>query len=187
MDEWKIKREVARKYDLSADVYDTLYVDEQEAKITSALEFAPLRRFDAVLDVGCGTGLLFRHLKEHVRFLVGLDISRKLLEKALFRSKGSSEISLIRADADYLPFIYGVFDKIFAFTVLQNMPNVKATLKEILRVAKRDAIIVLTGLKKSFTRERFLTLVNEAGLAALDIKVHNDLRGYIAICGKKSK
>ncbi len=184
---WKIKRETAKKYDALADTYDALYGEEQGAKIKSALESIQIRKSDLVLDVGCGTGLLFRNIEDCVEFLVGLDISRRLLKKALCKSRDSPKIFLVRADADYLPFADEVFDKVFTITVLQNMPDVNATLHEIIRIAKRDAHFIVTGLKKSFAKEQFLRLLYKAGLEVLNIKTNGRLLGFVVVCRKKNK
>ena len=184
---WKMKRALARKYDALADAYDRLYGDEQEAKIRSALESLQLRETDLVLDVGCGTGILFPYVQEKVGFVVGLDISRGLLERARNRSRYSSKVSLIRADADYLPFLDEVFDRLFAVTVLQNVPDSKVTLNQILSKAKREALLVMTGLKKSFTKDQFLRILFEAGLDIVDIKENGRLLGFVALCQKKNK
>jgi len=184
---WKTKREVAAKYDALAGAYDTLYGEEQEAKVKSALGSFQLRESDLVLDAGCGTGLLFHHVEKHVDFIVGLDISRKLLERALCRSASSLKISLIRADADFLPFIDGIFDKVFAVTLLQNMPNVDVTLREVIRTSKKDALLIVTGLKKSYTKEMFLRLVRKAGLEILDVRTDGRLLGFVVVCRKKNR
>ncbi len=184
---WKTKREVAAKYDALAGAYDTLYGEEQEAKIKSALGSFQLRESDLVLDAGCGTGLLFHHVEKQVGFIVGLDISRKLLERALCRSGSSLKISLIRADADFLPFIDGIFDKVFAVTLLQNMPNVDVTLREVIRTSKKDALLIVTGLKKSYTKEMFLRLVRKAGLEILDVRTDGRLLGFVVVCRKKNR
>lgn len=183
--EWKVKREIARKYDASSDVYDVLYREEQEAKIKSALKHFQLRKTDLVLDVGCGTGLLFEHITGCAGFLVGLDISRNLLKKASQRSKDSPYLALILADADHMPLIPGSFDKVFAFTLLQNMLDIDITLQEINRVASRRALIVVTGLKKAFKKEEFLKLLEKAGLEVLNLRVAGHLLGHVAVCRRR--
>jgi len=183
----KIKRETARKYDALADAYDRLYGEEQEAKIRAALKSINFDQSDIVLDVGCGTGILFHHLEERIHFLVGVDISARLLRKAQYKSGRSQKISLVRADADRLPFLNEIFDKIFAVTVLQNMPDAKVTLHEIKGILKKDGALVVTGLKKSFTKERLRWLLREADLELTDFEENGHLLGYIAICRRKNR
>jgi len=183
---WKTKRETARDYDALADTYETLYGEEQEAKIKSALESVRLGESDIVLDVGCGTGLLFHHIEEHVGFIVGLDISRRHIERALHKSRGSTNIYLVRGDADQMPFVDEVFDRIFAVTILQNMPDASLTVDELTRVAKAKALFIVTGLKKSFSKHQFLALLQRAGLHVLRVKGNGHSPEFVVACRKKN-
>jgi ubiquinone/menaquinone biosynthesis C-methylase UbiE len=88
---------------------------------------------------------------------------------------------LIQADADYLPFIDACFNLVFAFTVLQNMPNPEKTLREIKRNAKRDALITVTGLKKAFSLEAFQALLQKAGLQVVHIEDADVLKCHVAV------
>ena len=78
---WKDKRKVMRRYDLTADMYNERYAQEQKAKYGVALENVDVADC-AVLDVGCGSGLFFSHVAAKAKVLVGIDVSRKLLLKA---------------------------------------------------------------------------------------------------------
>ncbi len=182
MAEWSKKREVMRNYDSLAALYDAQYAEEQNAKIKAALNHVDLEEDSLVLDVGCGTGLLFEHVGGSIELLVGLDISLKILEKAKKRVKRFPNMTLIRADADFLPFSNDVFDEIFAITLLQNTPNPILTLNEMKRVGKRPLIIVVTGLKKDFTQKAFEGLLAKAELKA-SIVAEEQLKGYVAVCG----
>ncbi len=183
---WKAKRETKKKYDHSSEAYDALYRDEQEAKIRtalSALEDIQVKKLDLVLDIGCGTGLLFRHIIERADLLVGLDMSRSLLRKASIKT--SPKAVLILADADHMPFREGSFGTVFAVTLLQNMPDMNVTLREINRVARGNAVIIATGLKKSFGKREFLTLLRKSGLQIVNAKADDHLLGYVAVCRKR--
>jgi len=160
--EWERKRETLEHYDRLASMYDSLYGEEQSIKIGLALRNVKFRSDDLLLDVGCGTGILMEFVTSTIRHYVGLDIARKTLKVASERTRRlrvKSKVSLIRADADYLPFRAGSFSIIFALTLLQNIPKPSRTLMEILRVAKGESQIVITGLKKSFTKKEFDELI----------------------------
>jgi phosphatidylethanolamine/phosphatidyl-N-methylethanolamine N-methyltransferase len=184
MREWNEKREVRRSYDLSAAVYDAQYSEEQKAKIEAALSHINLKKSHITLDVGCGTGLLFEHIGKSVKLLVGLDISSKILKEAKRRAQGLPEAALVCADADFMPFQNGIFDDVFAITLLQNMPNPILTLNEIKRVCKSNSIIAITGLKKKFSLDAFTKLLAQAGLKTYAIKTNGQLKGYVAVCRK---
>jgi ubiquinone/menaquinone biosynthesis C-methylase UbiE len=186
MSEWNKKRRVMRHYDHSASVYDVQYAEEQEAKIKAALNGLKLKKGSSVLDVGCGTGLLFPHVAEDADLLVGLDFSSEILRQARKRAKQYSSVAILRADADFLPFPDRTFDVIFAITLLQNMPDPLRGLYEIRRVARSEAALVATGLKKEFSWEEFAQLLKRAKLEIAFMKVDEQLKGYVAVCVAKN-
>jgi ubiquinone/menaquinone biosynthesis C-methylase UbiE len=177
---WDQKRRVMRRYDVTAPSYDVQYGEEQEAKYRKALEHAKLAG-GVVLDVGCGTGLLFSHVAHEAQIVVGVDISRGLLLHAKEASKKFRNIHLVRADADHLPFRNAFFSVVFAFTVLQNMPKPMETLEAIRQTAKSDAVIVVTGLKKTFSAEAFTRLLERAGLRVVSMDADDVLKCYVAV------
>ncbi|MCL6579571.1 MAG: hypothetical protein K6T73_09345, partial [Candidatus Bathyarchaeota archaeon] len=74
-----------------------------------------------------------------------------------------------------------IFNYVFCITLLQNTPNQFKTLNEIKRVAKKDATIVVSGLKKVFTRQTFKRLLKKADLQIVAFKSEN-LKCHIAVC-----
>jgi len=157
-DYWKKKRSVMNHYDTIAHIYDLQYGQEQRLKIEFSLENLNLKSESLILDVGCGTGLLFDYVLGNI--LVGVDVSKGILMRAKGKIGGRENVFLVQADADYLPFHDGIFDVVFAITLLQNVPSPIETLKEIGRVAKKDAVIVVTGLKKKFGFKDFEKLLS---------------------------
>jgi len=182
MQEWKEKRGTMRHYDQQAVIYDVQYLGEQDAKIEDILNSMDLGSNELVLDLGCGTGFLFQHINKRVGLLVGIDVSQKALQEAKKRTKNLSNIVLVRADADYTPFPDHIFDKVFAVTVLQNMPDPLKTITEMKRIGKPQATFAITGLKKKFTQESFVNLLKTARLKVSVLKTDQQLKGHIAIC-----
>ena len=137
---------------------------------------------EKVLDIGCGTGFLFPHLSEKVGLVVGLDVSHVALQEAKKRTKGFPNIFLVRADADNTPFLDHFFDKVFAITVLQNMPDPAKTIKEMKRTGKPQATFALTGLKKKFTQDDYIKLLESNQLKIVELSTNQQLKGYTAVC-----
>jgi len=183
MSEWDKKRGVMHRYDLTAHIYDMQYAEEQTAKIGAALEGLKMEKHSLVLDAGCGTGLLFGYVADKAEATVGLDISRKILLQAKKRVKNFQNIHLILADADNMPLNENIFSHVFGITLIQNMPNPAKTLNEIRRVAKENAVIVVTGMKKAFTLEGFEGLLRNARLGIISLK-YEGLKCYVAVCTK---
>lgn len=169
-----------RRYNLTAEMYDARYCEEQEAKYKAALDGLSLEA-GVVLDVGCGSGLFFRHVANEAKLVVGVDVSRRLLQLAKERAKTYPDVYLIQADADKLPFKQDIFTHVFAFTVLQNMPNPPKTLEEFKLVAQNDARIVVTGLKAAVSLEVFGGFLEKAGLRVVSLRDDEVLRCYVVV------
>jgi ubiquinone/menaquinone biosynthesis C-methylase UbiE len=182
MREWKEKRSNMRHYDRQAIIYDVQYVEEQDTKIVDILNSLKLESNEFVLDLGCGTGFLFRHISKQAEFLVGLDLSEKALQEAKKRTKNMTNVALILADADNTPFPDRTFDKVFVITLLQNMPHPKKTLFEMKRVSKAQATFAITGFKKTFTQESFIALLENAQLKVVTMNADQRLKGHVAVC-----
>jgi len=182
MSEWKKKRRIMRRYDQSAKVYDEQYREEQEAKNRVAMDNITLKKNSVVLDVGCGTGLLFAHVAEKAKFTIGTDISRGILKEAAKQAKQYDNAALVLTDADNMPFADKTFDAVFAITLLQNTPNPIATLNEIKRVSKSNATIAVSGPKKVFTEEEFSKMLKQAKLKVAMLKLDAQMREYVSVC-----
>ena len=182
MSGWKKKRDVMRRYDTTAGLYDRRYAEEQEAKIVAAMKHVKIEERSLALDAGCGTGLFFSHINTKTGTLVGVDISKKSLLVARKRARTRGNVCLVLADADNMPFKERCFCHVFAFTLVQNMPCPVDTLMELRRVASEDAAFVVTGLKRIFARKAFEALIEDAGLRVLAFEDGDNLKCYVAVC-----
>jgi ubiquinone/menaquinone biosynthesis C-methylase UbiE len=176
---WNQKRQIMRRYDVTARLYDERYAEEQAAKYQAALK--QLDMHGNVLDVGCGTGLFFSYVVAEAETVVGVDISRLLLLQARERTRASCNIHLVQADADHLPFNEACFDMVSAFTVLQNMPKPLVTLQELKRNVAHGGYVVVSGLKKAFSLEAFQALLQKTGLQVIHLERADVLKCYVAV------
>ena len=172
-----------KRYDLTADMYDERYSLEQAAKYQAALENTKLRG-GAILDVGCGTGLFFRHVAFKAQTVVGVDISRQLLAKAAGQAKELGNVFLLQADADHLPFTECFFEVAFAFTLLQNMPEPSKTLLELERVVAHKGNVIVTGLKRVFPLDQFLEILELSDFVCSAFVNDEELKCYVAVLSR---
>jgi malonyl-CoA O-methyltransferase len=177
---WKDKRRVMQRYNVTAEMYDERYAQEQERKYKKALENVNVAG-KTVLDVGCGSGLFFKEIAAQSSLVIGIDVSRKLLFKAKEHGSTFSNVAVLQADADHLPFRDGFFGAIFVFTVLQNVPKPAETLKELKRVVKKGDKIVVTGLKKAFPLTSFIDFLEGSGLTVAAFVDDEAINCYVAI------
>lgn len=185
---WRQKRRHMRYYSRFAPRYNMRYAEEQNCKIKAAVERLKLREQNSVLDVGCGTGLLISKIHHRVREIIGLDVSKGMLKETENSARKSSNVHLVLADADYIPIRNDCFNMIFAVTLLQNMPNLHSIFREMKRVAKPKAWMVVTGLKKFFGgKNSFLTLLEDVGLKAKLLEADENSKCHIAVCRNRKR
>lgn len=98
-----------------------------------------LRQGDRVLDLACGTGLNFPHLRELVGErgqVVGADLTPAMLDIArkMINRKGWTNVKVYEADAANLPFPDASFDKVIISFALHIIPEYIKTIEEVRRV-----------------------------------------------------
>lgn len=98
------KSDVIAFFDSQAGNWDAEMIKCQE-KIDTILDAAEVTEGKTVLDVACGTGVLFPdYIKRNVRKCVGIDISPVMIETAKSKFGGIKNIELVCADAENLVF-----------------------------------------------------------------------------------
>jgi 2-polyprenyl-3-methyl-5-hydroxy-6-metoxy-1,4-benzoquinol methylase len=98
---------------------------------------------NSILDVGCGLGYVLRSLIKKNRLLVGLDVNRRLVNRAKTKSE-SSLCHFLVADAKNLPFLSDSFDHVFMIEVIEHLINPNEALNECARVLRRRGRLTLT-------------------------------------------
>ncbi len=113
-----------------------------------------------VLEVGVGTGRYAVPLQKSGVRVVGVDISRKMVEFGL--AKGLRDV--VFADAARLPFVSGSFDVATTNHVLHLIPDWRDVLREIARVTRELYFTVIERSDRvdSIKRE-YDALVKNAG------------------------
>jgi ubiquinone/menaquinone biosynthesis C-methylase UbiE len=126
-----------------------------------------------VLEVGPGTGYyalpVARWLGPVGRLDI-LDVQQEMLDHTLRRAaeEGISNISGVQADAREMPYPDDSFDAAYLVTVLGEIPDQAAALRELRRVVKPDGRIVvgeLFGDPHMVTHRALRDRAAEAGLA----------------------
>jgi ubiquinone/menaquinone biosynthesis C-methylase UbiE len=158
------KLELRRRYDETVGVYDRRYEEIQRTKYQSLAENLP-KKAERILDIGCGTGMFLGELSWRAEFVAGVDTSLEMLRVANVRR---GKAALVLADADKLPFADGSFDAVVSITLLQNMPDPAATVREAARVLKPKCIAIMTTLKRKHSLGVLKGWIRAAGLEPLN-------------------
>ena len=124
-------------------ISDSKYAVGSEYERTSKqymLDLVPRGVFLKILDVGCGTGLNTRALRERGHKVVGVDISEKAIEK--FRRAGfDGECCDV---VEGLPFEEASFDLVYVSEVIEHISDTDAFLAEVYRVLRPSGKLLLS-------------------------------------------
>jgi ubiquinone/menaquinone biosynthesis C-methylase UbiE len=94
---------------------------EQVMKNLSRMRVMPV--LGSALDFGCGVGRLSRALSQHFEKVVGVDISKSMLEEARLQHSDSPNIQFLHNVGDDLGSISSnTIDLVYSNIVLQHMP-----------------------------------------------------------------
>lgn len=99
-------------------------------------------REPALLDVGCGVGLIHAMLRERYPSLIGVDVASASLAEAQRRQPGGC---FARYDGRSLPFDHGAFHLTYAVNVLHHVapPSWPAFAAELARVTRPGGLVVV--------------------------------------------
>jgi len=179
---WKSKREIRFRYDAEADGYDELYSAEQKRKYELALSnLAAFTIKDRILDSGCGTGNFLEKVASNVQFSVGVDLSLKALRKAQLKLGRMSNVELVYADFDFLPFLGGTFEHVFMFTVLPALVFWSKTIREALRVLTTYGTMTLSVPKRETSAEKLVAKLRGSRFQPQNVVDHQAVPDYLVV------
>ncbi|MGE5404307.1 MAG: class I SAM-dependent methyltransferase [Candidatus Saccharibacteria bacterium] len=144
-------------------------------------------RYEAVLDVGCGTGsLLLRIPGRKGLALAGVDFSPKMLDIA--REQVGHKADLRHGDSGSLPWEDDCFDMVLCADSFHYYPRPQAVLSEMRRVLKPKGRLIIaepwfvwplrklinlllpldhSGRIKIYSEEEFAAMLTEAGFESV--------------------
>lgn len=142
----------ADNYDVSANLYYLLGFREVHYR-KKAVEALDPRPGDTVVEIGCGTGLNFRYLRERIGErgrIVGIDLSESMLREAgnrLSKQGWEDDVTLIQTDAARYRFPEEMSRAIstFAITLIPEYETIIQRVSESLGAGGR---LVILDLKK---------------------------------------
>jgi 2-polyprenyl-3-methyl-5-hydroxy-6-metoxy-1,4-benzoquinol methylase len=143
----------------------------------------------AVLDFGCGTGLLAEKLRNKVASVVGVDVSAKMVAalQEKIKSRAWANVKVVSAtlgnlanESDetraYLESLYGSLDMVVASSVLTFVPqdDMAGTMEQLGKLLKPGGVLVHSDWPKSeakhpdaMSTEKATFLYKAAGLSAV--------------------
>jgi ubiquinone/menaquinone biosynthesis C-methylase UbiE len=115
-------------------------------RLQEVLDLARPKPGDLALDVATGTGNTALALAPYVRRVIGLDLTRQMLDEArrVAAEKAIQNVDWVVGDAAHLPFEDERFDLYTVRAAPHHFPDLDAFLNEAFRVLKpdRDAVFI---------------------------------------------
>lgn len=112
---------------------------------------------DRLLDVACGPGALLSVFAPHVRQVVGLDLTMAMLREARTRHRDGGALSLVRAEAERMPFPDGAFTLVVTTWTVHHFGDPRRVIEEMVRVCRPGGTVAiedLVGAEDDATRAR---------------------------------
>ncbi|MBU6451910.1 MAG: methyltransferase domain-containing protein [Cyanobacteria bacterium REEB67] len=103
------------------------------------IELCKIKPQDTVLELGCGAGLLGRHLDKYCHY-IGSDRSFAMVKKTI----QLNHFSALAISANDIVFKDKAIDHVFAFSVFHYFPSydyAKTAISEMLRVARKSVCV----------------------------------------------
>jgi len=136
----------AAEFDRLAGHFDQLPINARGAHKEFLLRM-PCGRARA-LDVGCGTGRTLVELAQCFREVVGIDVSRGMLERARRRifAHGATNVKISIMDAQELGFPDNCFSYVISHTALHHVNDLRRALCEMRRVLAPGGRLVIVDI-----------------------------------------
>lgn len=144
-----------RKYsEMNRSKYGLEYAGEWE----SFKKLLPKLENKTILDLGCGYGWhLIYAAKKNVKFAVGIDISKKMLEVAKEKTKNLNNIELILSSIEKLKYIKSLknkkFDIVLSSLALHYIKDFDKTVKDIKLYLNNNSYFLFSVEHPIFTAE----------------------------------
>ncbi|MBD2541012.1 class I SAM-dependent methyltransferase [Coleofasciculus sp. FACHB-SPT36] len=129
---------IREQFDRAANAYSTSPIFAQGHDLELMVQAGEPTAEMSVLDVGCAAGHTGFAFAPHVREVIGIDLSQKMLAEASRQAmaRGLNNVHFQEANATALPFLDEQFDIVTCRYVAHHFPSLAPALSEVFRVLK---------------------------------------------------
>jgi ubiquinone/menaquinone biosynthesis C-methylase UbiE len=131
-------------YDFATRTYAWFKNGNEKNRVMQYLSLLDINDGDKVIEISIGTGRNIKYLNPAADFF-GVDISSGMLRRCQGKMKRlHREITLIQAEAEFLPIKDDSFDVVFSAGGFNFFNDPGKAVNEMLRIAKRGARMLIT-------------------------------------------
>lgn len=136
----------------------------------------------SVLDVGCGNGVISRHLGKFGFNVTGIDVSEKTIEKANALNK-LGNVSFITKSAEELMATGQQYDAIICSEVLEHLDRPESLLQVLNKILSKNGKLIITvpngkGPRESLVTKPILKLRNKNNWMWKSVLKFKQMLGY---------
>ena len=137
-------------YDIATQGYALLKSGNEKKRIMQYLSLLNINDGDRVIEISIGTGRNIKHLNPKAEYY-GVDISLGMLKRCQRKMRRlNREITLIQAEAEFLPINDESFDTVFSAGGFNFFNDPGKAVIEMLRIAKKGAELLITDETEKF-------------------------------------
>ena len=138
--------------------------------LKAIFEITGIKNNMKVLDIGCGTGVLFGSLLKYAPSeIVGVDISDKMLEIA--RKKYGHFDNIKFKNMDVLELDENDFDIVYIYNAYPHMMDVEKLKSKLKQICKSGArIVIVHGMSRNFIENIHKNVGNNISRTLRDVK-----------------
>ena len=142
------KKDVIAFFDRCAPTWDAEMI-KSDVKIGRILDNAEVGADMDILDVACGTGVMFDYyLDRYVASVTGIDISPEMAKIAAEKYAGESKVQVICGDVEEYAFDRK-FDRIVVYNAFPHFPYPKRLIKILANLLKEGGrLTVAHGMSR---------------------------------------
>ena len=136
------QQDVIAFFDRAAPNWDAEMI-KNDSVIEKILDNAEIGEGQDVLDVACGTGVLFPYyLQRGVASVTGIDISPEMAKIAEGKCAGAANVQVICGDVETVPF-HKKFDRIVVYNAFPHFPSPKRLIKILSGLLREDGRLTI--------------------------------------------
>ena len=142
------KESIWNVYDRYGQFYDFTFGRILDPGRKKAVNLMNVKSNQKIIEFGIGTGLSFKHYPKSIKIeMTGIDLSKKMLNKAQIRSRKfqNLNITLKNLDGENTHFEDASFDKVVLMYVYSVTANPEKIITEALRICKDDGSIYIVN------------------------------------------
>ena len=151
-------------FDSVADGWDSR-CNHDEKKIEHIVRFLDIEKGDKIIDVACGTGVLFKYLlKYKPGKILAIDYSPRMIENA--KKKANNGIIELIND-DFFNLMLSDYDKLIAYSAYPHFEDKKKLAKHISSLLKKGGRFMICHSQR---RQEINNLHKKAGVKSAEIQ-----------------